>query len=64
MLEPGAAQTIATWPDKTVLEVAAGVCRERAREAFKLNRRVGTATREASQLTHLALRLDQLAEDE
>lgn len=61
VLAPGAAQTIETWPYATVLEVAAAVCRERAKESFRLHRDVAAATREASQLTHLAIRLDSMA---
>lgn len=43
-------------------KVAAAVLREVAKGAFKRHTNVVTATREASQLTHLALRLEAFAE--
>ena len=41
--------------------IAAGVCRELAKTARQRHRNVGTATREAAQLTHLALKLEAFA---
>lgn len=44
--------------------VAAGVLRAVAKESFSRHRNVVTATREAAQLTHVALILERYADDE
>jgi hypothetical protein len=43
---------------------AAALLREIAKESFRRHRNFVTATREAAQLTHLAIKLERFADDD
>ena len=44
--------------------IAAGICRKLAKETYRRHRNVATATREAAQLTHLAIKLEAFAAED